>query len=75
MTFVPRNHEVKALSSNCPNNPFTDRIRHRRPHRRFEHAQSHMTDALIHLVGKNRISIMDQKPVSVIDRHRLSELL
>ena len=50
MTFVPRNHEVKALSSNCPNNPFTDRIRHRRPHRRFEHAQSHMPDALIHLV-------------------------
>src|SRR5262245_62715432 len=36
MTFVPRNHEVKALSSKCPNTPFTDRIRHRRPHRREE---------------------------------------
>lgn len=75
MTFVPRNHEVKALSSKCPNTPFTDRIRHRRPHRCFEHAQSHMSYALIHLVGKNRIAIMDQKPVSVIDRNRLSELL
>jgi hypothetical protein len=41
----------------------------------FEHAQSHMSYALIHLVGKNRIAIMDQKPVSVIDRNRLSELL
>jgi hypothetical protein len=75
MPVVQWHHAVQTLAPQGSNDPFTDRIRHRHPHRRFEHTQSHMPDASIQLVGKNSIPIMDQAPVAVIDWNRLSELL
>jgi hypothetical protein len=58
MTLVQRDHEVQTFSSQGANDAFTNCVRHGRPYRRFDHAQSHIPDTLVHFFGENGIPVM-----------------
>src|SRR4030095_4886633 len=75
MPFIQRNHKVQTLSSQRPEHPFADRIRHRRSHGCFDDVQPHMAHALVNVLGEDGISVMDEKTVRVISWDRFAELL
>jgi len=75
MAFIQRNHKIQTVSVDCVNDPFTDGIRHWRPHGCFEYPQSHIPDTLVDWFGENRIPIMDQDAIRVIGWNGCSELL
>ena len=66
MALAQCDHEVQTLSSHCSDDTFTNRIRHRRPYQCFDDVQTHIAHALINLLGKDGVTVMDQDAVRVI---------
>src|SRR4029453_17890875 len=75
MSFVQWNDKVQTFSAHCPDDPLADRIGHRCPHRRFEHPQPHVPNTLVHLFGENRVAIMDEEAIGMVNWDRLAKLL
>ena len=75
MPFVQGDYKVQALAPHRPDDAFTDRIGHGRPYRRCDDVQPHMPYTLVNVFGENRIPVVDQEAIRMIDRNGFSKLL
>ena len=74
--LVQRNHEIQALSSYCPNQPFAMRIRMRCPNWRAHHSQAKgELQFLIQFRREDRIAVVDQEPLRMITGDGFAEPL
>jgi hypothetical protein len=75
MLLAEWDHVVQTLPPHCSDQPFTERIRLRCLHRRAQHLQTEGLHLLVYFRRKDRIAIVNQKPMVVIAGKGLAKLL
>jgi hypothetical protein len=75
VALAERDQPVQALSPYGADQPFTERIRLRRLHERFQDAQTHGRDGVVHGRGKDPVAVVHQIPMRPLAGDRHAELL
>src|SRR5579862_9485278 len=75
MALVGRDQEIETLSPNGPDQPFTECIRLRRSDRRFQCSYTESLQLGIQGRRKNRVPIVNDEAVRMIEWQELAELL
>jgi len=75
MVFRQGDDKVETFSPQRANEPFAEGIGLRSPHRRLEHPQPQVADALVKLLREDAIAVMDQEAVGMVSGNRFAQLL
>ena len=75
MPFVERNEIVQTVPANGSDQAFAICVCRWRPNRTLQNAHAAVADRLIDGGGKDRIAVMDQEFVRVVEGQKLAELL
>lgn len=75
VSLVQRNQEIQTLAADSADEAFAESVRLRRVERRLQDAQAHRLQCQIELRGVNFVAVVDQKPVRILSRDGLPELL
>ena len=75
MAFVDGNDMVEIFAADGPNQALTKCIRLRSPHGRFQGSHTECFQRFVYSGGERAITVVNQKPVRVIESHELAELL
>lgn len=73
--FRQRHHKVQAFSPERAQKPLTESIRLGTPDWDVENLQSEVAYTLVKLLGENRIAVMDEKAVVVMNRDGFAKLM
>jgi hypothetical protein len=75
MRFREWNQPIQALSANCADDSFANRIRHRTSRGRFQYPDPKLRDRPVEMVRKNTVAIVNQELVPVLQSNCLTQLL
>ena len=75
MALIERNQKVQTLAPEAAAEALTYRIGHRRPDRSSQDSYAEVRHLLIECAGENAVPIMNHKPVRMVVRQGLPELL
>ena len=75
MTLAERNDPIQAFPADGSDQPLAKCIRLRRSSRRFQDADPETAHGAVRGSGKDRVAIVDQESVGMIESEELSELL
>jgi hypothetical protein len=67
-----RNEKVQAFPPQRADEPLAERIGLRSPHRRLEHPQPQVAEALVKLLREDAIAIMKQASVGMVSGNRFA---
>src|SRR6266853_6647374 len=75
MVCAQRNQKVEALPPQRADKPLAERVRLWTLGRRFEDSESKVVYVLVKRLRENAVAVMHEKPVAVVSRKRLTQLL
>ena len=75
MTLAQRNDPIQAFSADGADQSLAKRFRLRRSSRRFQDADSETAHGAIRVSGEDRVAIVDQESVGMIESEELAKLL
>ena len=75
MAFVERDEEVEALPTKTAAQPFANRIRLGRSHRRAQNHNAQIRQALVHLLGIDTIPVVNDESIWMTAGQPFPELL
>src|SRR5919109_4569090 len=75
MVLTQWNEAIETFPPQRADEPLAERIGLRRPHRRLEHPQAQVTDALVKLWREDAIAVMNQESVGMVSGNRCAQLL
>ena len=75
MLLAEWNHIVQTLTPHRSDQPFAERIRLRCLHRRAQHLQTEGLQLIVHFCRKDRVAVVNEKPIVVIAGKCLAKLL
>ena len=73
--FTERNDPIETFSTDGPDQPLAISVGLRRSSRRFQNSDSEAAHGAIRVSGKDRVAIMDQESVRMVEGEKLAELL
>jgi len=75
MPFGQGDQPIQTLPPEGPDEPFAKRIGLRAPHGRLAHLKAEVCYRRIAAGGEDRVAVMEDKPVRVVGRDCLTQLL
>src|SRR6266446_6841742 len=75
MRFSQGNQPIQALSANCADDAFTNRLGRWTVRRGFQYFEPEPHQGFVEVPGKNAVSIMQQVFVPLLQSNRLTQLL
>ena len=75
MVLGQRYHPIETFPSKGPDEPFAERIRLRAPYGRCDDLKAEVGERLIESGGEDGVVVMEDKPVGMVRRYSLAQLL
>src|ERR671923_1781237 len=75
MVLSQRDHKIETFPPQRADEPLAEGIGWRSPHRRLEHPQPQVADALVKLLREDAIAVMYQASVGMVSGNGFAELL